>query len=159
MTSKPFTTFLWFDTQAEEAARYYVSIFKNSRLGTIHRYTSAGPGEEGSVMLVEFELNGQRFAALNGGPQYTFNPAVSFVVECDGQAEVDYYWDRLAEGGQEVACGWVTDRYGLSWQVVPTVFFEMMSDPDSEKAARVTAAMLTMTKFDVAALERAYVGG
>jgi len=159
MTSKPFTTFLWFDTQAEEAARYYVSIFKNSRLGTIHRYTSAGPGEEGSVMLVEFELNGQRFAALNGGPQYTFNPAVSFVVECDGQAEVDYYWDRLAEGGQEVACGWVTDRYGLSWQVVPTVFFEMMSDPDSEKAARVTAAMLTMTKFDVAALERAYAGG
>jgi len=159
MTSKPFTTFLWFDTQAEEAARYYVSIFKNSRLGTIHRYTSAGPGEEGSVMLVEFELNGQRFAALNGGPQYTFNPAVSFVVECDGQAEVDYYWDRLAGGGQEVACGWVTDRYGLSWQVVPTVFFEMMSDPDSEKAARVTAAMLTMTKFDVAALERAYAGG
>ena len=159
MTSKPFTTFLWFDTQAEEAARYYVSIFKNSRLGTIHRYTSAGPGEEGSVMLVEFELNGQRFAALNGGPQYTFNPAVSFVVECDGQAEVDYYWDRLAEGGQEVACGWVTDKYGLSWQVVPTVFFEMMSDPDSEKAARVTAAMLTMTKFDVAALERAYAGG
>jgi predicted 3-demethylubiquinone-9 3-methyltransferase (glyoxalase superfamily) len=158
MTSKPFTTFLWFDTQSEEAARYYVSIFKNSRLGDVHRYTSAGPGAEGSVMLVEFELNGQRFAALNGGPQYTFNPAVSFVVECADQAEVDYYWDRLAEGGQEVACGWVTDKYGLSWQVVPTVFFEMINDPDEEKAARVTAAMLTMTKFDVAALERAYAG-
>lgn len=159
MTSKPFTTCLWFDNRSEEAARYYVSIFKNSRLGAIHRYTSAGPGEEGSVMLVEFELNGQRFAALNGGPQYTFTPAVSFVVECADQAEVDYYWERLAEGGQEVACGWVTDRYGLSWQVVPTVFFEMISDPDSEKAARVTAAMLSMTKFDVAALERAYAGG
>jgi predicted 3-demethylubiquinone-9 3-methyltransferase (glyoxalase superfamily) len=158
MTGKPFTTFLWFDTQSEEAARSYVSIFKNSRLGGIHRYTSAGPGEEGSVMLVEFELNGQRFAALNGGPQYTFNPAVSFVVECADQAEVDYYWERLAEGGQEVACGWVTDKYGLSWQVVPTVFFEMINDPDKEKAARVTAAMLTMTKFDVAALERAYAG-
>jgi predicted 3-demethylubiquinone-9 3-methyltransferase (glyoxalase superfamily) len=158
MTSKPFTTCLWFDNQGEEAARYYVSIFKNARLGAIHRYTSAGPGEEGAAMLVEFELNGQRFAALNGGPQYTFSPAVSIVVECADQAEVDYYWDRLAEGGQEVACGWVTDKYGLSWQVVPTVFFEMISDPDTEKAARVTAAMLSMTKFDVAALERAYAG-
>jgi predicted 3-demethylubiquinone-9 3-methyltransferase (glyoxalase superfamily) len=158
MTSKPFTTCLWFDNQGEEAARYYVSIFKNSRLGAIHRYTSAGPGEEGSVMLVEFELNGQKFSALNGGPHYTFSPAVSIVVECADQAEVDYYWDLLAEGGQEVACGWVTDRYGLSWQVVPTVFLEMIGDPDTEKAARVTAAMLTMTKFDVAALERAYAG-
>jgi predicted 3-demethylubiquinone-9 3-methyltransferase (glyoxalase superfamily) len=158
MTSKPFTTCLWFDNQGEEAARYYASIFKNSRLGAIHRYTSAGPGEEGSVMLVEFELNGQKFSALNGGPQYTFSPAVSIVVECADQAEVDYYWDRLAEGGEEVACGWVTDRYGLSWQVVPTVFLEMIGDPDTEKAARVTAAMLTMTKLDVAALERAYAG-
>ena len=156
MTSKPFTTFLWFDTQAEEAARYYVSIFKNSRLGTIHRYTSAGPGEEGSVMLVEFELNGQRFAALNGGPQYTFNPAVSFVVECDGQAEVDYYWDRLAEGGQEVACGWLRDRYGLCWQVVPTVLGDLMADPDPEKARRVAEAMFKMTKLDIAALQQAH---
>ena len=158
MTSKPFTTMLWYDTQAEEAARYYVSIFKNARLGTIHRYTSAGPGEEGSVMLVEFELNGQKFAALNGGPQYKFNAAVSFVIECADQAEVDYYWDRLAEGGQEVACGWVTDKYGLSWQVTPTVFFDMISGPDTEKAARVTAAMLSMKKFDIAALERAAAG-
>ena len=152
------TTFLWFDTQSEEAARYYVSIFKNSSLGTIHRYTSAGPGEEGAVMLVEFELNGQKFAALNGGPQYQFNAAVSFVVECADQAEVDYYWDRLAEGGQEIACGWVADKYGLSWQVVPTVFFDMISGPDTAKAARVTSAMLSMMKFDIAALERAAAG-
>lgn len=158
MTSKPFTTFLWFDTQSEEAARYYVSIFKNSSLGTIHRYTSAGPGEEGAVMLVEFELNGQKFAALNGGPQYQFNAAVSFVVECADQAEVDYYWDRLGEGGQEIACGWVADKYGLSWQVVPTVFFDMISGPDTAKAARVTSAMLSMMKFDIAALERAAAG-
>jgi predicted 3-demethylubiquinone-9 3-methyltransferase (glyoxalase superfamily) len=158
MTSKPFTTFLWFDTQSEDAARYYVSIFKNSRLGAIHRYTSAGPGEEGSVMLVEFELNGQKFAALNGGPQYQFNAAVSFVVECADQAEVDYYWDRLAEGGQEIACGWVADKYGLSWQVTPTVFFDMISGPDTAKAARVTSAMLSMKKFDIAALERAAAG-
>jgi predicted 3-demethylubiquinone-9 3-methyltransferase (glyoxalase superfamily) len=158
MTSKPFTTFLWFDTQSEEAARYYVSIFKNSRLGAIHRYTSAGPGEEGSVMLVEFELNGQKFAALNGGPQYQFNAAVSFVVECADQAEVDYYWDRLAEGGQEIACGWVADKYGLSWQVTPTVFFDMISGPDTAKAARVTPGMHSRKKFDIAALERAAAG-
>jgi len=158
MTSKPFTTFLWFDTQSEEAARYYVSIFKNSRLGTIHRYTSAGPGEEGSVMLVEFELNGQKFAALNGGPQYQFNAAVSFVVECADQAEVDYYWDRLTDGGQEIACGWLVDKYGLSWQVVPTSFLAAVMGGDQEKAARVTAAMLTMKKFDIAALERAAAG-
>jgi predicted 3-demethylubiquinone-9 3-methyltransferase (glyoxalase superfamily) len=156
MTNKPFTTCLWFDNQGEEAARYYVSIFKNSRLGAIHRYTSAGPGEEGAVMLVEFELNGQRFSALNGGPDHKFNPAVSIVVECADQAEVDYYWDRLAEDGQEIACGWVADKYGMHWQVVPTVFFGMISDPDTGKAARATAAMYTMTKFDIAALERAY---
>lgn len=159
MTSKPFTTCLWFDNQGEEAARYYLSIFKNSRLGAIHRYTSAGPGEEGTVMLVEFELNGQRFAALNGGPEHTFSPAVSIVVECADQAEVDYYWDRLGEGGHEIVCGWVADKYGMHWQVVPTAFFEMISDPDAGKAARVTAAMFTMTKFDIAALERAYAGG
>ena len=158
MTSKPFTTCLWFDNQGEEAARYYVSIFKNSRLGRIHRYTSAGPGAEGTVMLVEFELNGQRFSVLNGGPEHKFNPAVSIVVECADQAEVDYYWDRLAEDGQEIVCGWVVDKYGLHWQVVPTVFMEMISDADSEKAARVTAAMFTMKKFDIAALERAYAG-
>ena len=158
MTSKPFTTFLWFNDQAEEAARYYTGIFKNSRLDGIYRNTSAGPGPEGAVMIVDFQLNGQNFAALNGGPQYEFNPAISFVVECADQAEVDYYWDRLAEGGQEVACGWVTDKYGVSWQVVPTVLLEMIKDDDREKAARATTAMLSMIKIDIAALERAYAG-
>jgi predicted 3-demethylubiquinone-9 3-methyltransferase (glyoxalase superfamily) len=156
MTGRPFVTCLWFDTQAEEAAAYYTGIFKDARLGTVHRYTSAGPGPEGDVMLVEFELNGQKFSGLNGGPQFTFNEAVSIVVTCADQAEVDYYWDRLSDGGQENVCGWLTDRYGLSWQIVPAVFFDMIADPDSGRAARVTQAMFGMTKFDVAALERAY---
>lgn len=151
------TTCLWFDTQAEEAARFYTGIFKDSRLGRVHHYTEAGPGQAGSVMLVEFELNGQKFSALNGGPEYTFSAAVSIVVPCADQTEVDYYWDRLSEGGREVACGWLTDKYGLSWQIVPTRFFEMIEDPD--RAARVTAAMLTMTKLDIAALEEAYSQG
>ena len=158
MTSKPFTICLWFDNQGEEAARYYMSIFKDSRLGRIQRYTAAGPGEEGTVVSVEFELNGQKFLALNGGPRVQFNDAVSVVVECADQAEVDYYWDRLTEGGQEVACGWLTDRYGLSWQVVPTVFLDMVNGADQVKAARATAAMLSMKKLDIAALERAYSG-
>jgi predicted 3-demethylubiquinone-9 3-methyltransferase (glyoxalase superfamily) len=158
MTSKPFTICLWFDSQGEEAARYYMSIFASSRLGRIQRYTAAGPGEEGTVVSVEFELNGQKFLALNGGPQFQFNAAVSVVVECADQAEVDYYWDRLTEGGQEVACGWLTDKYGLSWQVVPTVFLDMVNDADQVKAARATAAMLSMKKLDIAALERAYAG-
>jgi predicted 3-demethylubiquinone-9 3-methyltransferase (glyoxalase superfamily) len=158
MTSKPFTTCLWFDNQGEEAARFYMSVFKNSRLGRVSRYTAAGPGPEGSVSTVEFELNGQQFLALNGGPEYSFTPAVSLVVECADQAEVDYYWERLTEGGQEIACGWLQDKYGLSWQVVPTVFLDMVTGPDAEKTRRVTAAMLTMKKFDIAQLERAYSG-
>ena len=158
MTSKPFTTCLWFDNQGEEAAHYYMGIFKDSRLGRVQRYTSAGPGAEGTVATVEFELNGQKFLALNGGPLYQFNAAVSIVVECADQAEVDYYWDRLTDGGQEVACGWLVDKYGLSWQVVPTRFLNMVTGGDQEKAARATAAMLTMKKFDIAALERAYAG-
>jgi len=158
MTSKPFTTCLWFDSQGEEAANYYTSIFKNSRLGRIYRYTAAGPGPEGSVATAEFELNGQKFLALNGGPQYSFTAAVSLVVECADQAEVDYYWDRLGDGGQEIACGWVQDKYGFCWQVVPTMFLDMITDPDQEKVRAVAAAMLGMTKFDVAALERAYAG-
>src|SRR5215470_8005460 len=158
MTSKPFTTCLWFDGQGEEAARYYTGIFKNSRITGIHPYTEAGPGPEGSAMTVEFELNGQKFLALNGGPDYTFSPAISTIVECADQAEVDYYWDRLTEGGQEVACGWLTDKYGLSWQIVPTVFLDMVNDADQVKAARVQAAMLSMKKLDIAALERAYAG-
>ena len=158
MTSKPFTTCLWFDTQGEEAVQFYLGIFKDSRLGRVHRYTNAGPGQEGSVATMEFELNGQKFMILNGGPQYTFTPAVSIVVECADQAEVDYYWQRLTDGGEEVACGWLTDKYGLSWQIVPSVFLDMITSGDQEKAARVTAAMFTMKKFDIAALERAYAG-
>jgi predicted 3-demethylubiquinone-9 3-methyltransferase (glyoxalase superfamily) len=158
MTSKPFTTCLWFDTEAEDAAIFYTSVFKNATLGPVHRYTEAGPGEVGSVMLVEFELNGQKFSGLNGGPQYTFSPAVSLVVHCADQAEVDYYWTHLSEGGQEVACGWVTDKFGLSWQIVPERFFEMISDPDDAKVARVTSAMLQMTKLDQAKLEAAFAG-
>lgn len=158
MTSKPFTTCLWFDNQGEEAAHYYTSIFKNSRLGSIHRYTAAGPRPEGSVATVQFELNGQNFLALNGGPEYSFTPAVSLVVECADQAEIDYYWERLTDGGMEVACGWLQDKYGLSWQIVPTVFLEMITDPDQEKVRRVTESMFTMKKFDLAAIERAYQG-
>ena len=158
MTTKPFTTCLWFDTQGEEAAHYYTSIFKNSRLGSVNRYSAAGPGPEGSVMTVQFELNGQQFLALNGGPQYSFTPAVSIVVECADQAEIDYYWDRLTEGGMEIACGWLQDKYGLSWQIVPTAFLAMITDPDQEKVRRVTEAMFTMKKFDLAAIERAYSG-
>ena len=158
MTDQPFITCLWFDTQAEEAATFYTGIFKNSELGRVHRYTEAGPGPEGSVMLVEFELNGQKFSALNGGPQHTFNEAVSIVVTCADQAEVDYYWSNLVQGGQEVVCGWLKDRYGLCWQIVPAVFFEMIADPDAAKAARVTRAMFGMTKLDIAALEKAYAG-
>jgi predicted 3-demethylubiquinone-9 3-methyltransferase (glyoxalase superfamily) len=156
MTGQPFITCLWFDTQAEEAATFYTSIFKNSELGRVHRYTEAGPGPEGSVMLVEFELNGQKFSGLNGGPQHTFNEAVSIVITCADQAEVDYYWTNLVEGGQGDVCGWLKDRYGLRWQIVPAVFFEMIADPDAAKAARVTRAMFGMTKFDIAALEQAY---
>jgi predicted 3-demethylubiquinone-9 3-methyltransferase (glyoxalase superfamily) len=158
MTDRPFITCLWFDTQAEEAATFYTGIFKDSKLGRIHRHTQAGPGEEGSVMLVEFELNGQKFSSLNGGPRYTFDEAVSIVVPCADQAEVDYYWSNLVEGGQEIACGWLKDKYGLCWQIVPTVFFEMIAGPDRDKAARVTQAMFGMTKFDIAALQRAYAG-
>lgn len=159
MTSKPFTTCLWFDDQGEDAARFYTSVFKNSHITTISRYTDAGPGPEGHVFTVEFELNGQKFFALNGGPDhYGFNEAVSIMVECDDQAEVDYYWDRLTQDGAEIACGWLKDRYGFRWQIVPTRFFEMMRDPDQAKVARVTSVMMTMVKFDVAALERAYAG-
>ena len=156
MTDRPLVTNLWFDTQAEEAARFYTGIFKDGRLGTIHRGTPAGPRATDEVVLVEFELNGQKFSGLNGGPQFTFNEAVSIVVTCADQAEVDYYWDRLSDGGQEKVCGWLKDRYGLSWQIVPAVFFDMIADPDRVRAGRAMQAMYDMTKFDVAALERAY---
>jgi len=158
MTDRALVTCLWFDTQAEEAATFYTGIFKNAKLGAVQRYTEAGPGSAGSVMLVEFELNGQKFSALNGGPQFTFNEAISIVVTCGDQAEVDYYWDRLSDGGQEIACGWLKDRYGLCWQIVPAVFFEMVADPDSARVDRVMRAMFGMTKFDTAGLEKAYAG-
>jgi predicted 3-demethylubiquinone-9 3-methyltransferase (glyoxalase superfamily) len=159
MTDKALTTCLWFDTDGEAAANYYTSIFKDSRIGRVSRYTEAGPGPAGTAMAVEFELNEQKFVALNGGPAHArFTEAISFQIPCADQGEVDYYWDRLSEGGQEDACGWVKDRYGLSWQVIPTVFVDMISDPDPEKVKRVTEAMFTMTKFDIAALQKAYAG-
>jgi predicted 3-demethylubiquinone-9 3-methyltransferase (glyoxalase superfamily) len=154
-TMTTFTTCLWFDNQAEEAAHFYTAIFKDSAVGDIQRYTAAGPGPEGQAMLVEFTLSGQPFSGLNGGPAHTFNEAISFVIPCADQAEVDYYWDALlAGGGVPNVCGWLRDRYGVSWQVVPTVFFEMLRD--GSKAEQVTRAMFTMTKFDIAALEQAY---
>jgi len=159
MSGQAFTTCLWFDTEGEAAANFYTSIFKDSRLGRVGRYTEAGPGPAGAVMVVEFELNGQKFIALNGGPQFRFNEAISFQIPCADQDEVDYYWSKLSEGGQEVACGWLTDKYGLSWQVVPTVLIDMISDPDPVKASRATEAMLSMTKFDIAALQKVYTGG
>jgi predicted 3-demethylubiquinone-9 3-methyltransferase (glyoxalase superfamily) len=149
------STMLWFDTQAEEAAGFYTSIFKDSAITGVQRYTAAGPGPEGQAMLVEFTIDGRPFSALNGGPEYTFTPAISFVVPCADQAEVDYYWDALlAGGGVPNVCGWLNDKFGLSWQVVPTRFFEMIRD--GSKAEQVTRAMMTMTKFDIAALEAAY---
>lgn len=149
---------LWFDTQAEEAAEFYVAIFPNSRVTDLTRSTEAGPGPAGSVLTVNFELDGQLFTAINGGPQFPFTEAVSFVIECADQAELDHYWERLTDGGQEVQCGWLKDRYGLSWQVVPAGWEELMSDPDPERVARATTAMLGMVKLDIAALQAAADG-
>jgi predicted 3-demethylubiquinone-9 3-methyltransferase (glyoxalase superfamily) len=150
------SAFLWFDNQAEEAARFYTSVFKNSRMGAVTRYGEAGPGPKGSVMTVAFELEGQMFTALNGGPAFKFTEAVSFVVNCDSQQEVDEMWEKLSAGGSEIQCGWLKDKYGLSWQIVPTVFFEMIQDEDAERKERVMKAMFQMTKLDIAALEAAY---
>ncbi len=149
--------FLWFDTQAEEAVNFYVSVFPNSTIGRIGRYGEAGPGPAGSVMTIDFELDGQRFTALNGGPHYKFDAAISFVIECKDQAEVDRYWDRLStDGGQPVQCGWVTDKFGLSWQVVPTILYDLVLDADPEKARKTTQAMLGMIKLDIAGLQAAH---
>jgi len=158
MTDQALTTCLWFDTEGEEAANFYTSIFKDSRIGGISRYNEAGPRPAGTVITVEFELNGQKFVALNGGPEFKFTEAISFQIPCAGQEEVDYYWDKLSEGGGESACGWLKDKYGLSWQVVPTVLVELLSDPDPAKAQRATQAMLSMGKLDVAALRKAHAG-
>jgi predicted 3-demethylubiquinone-9 3-methyltransferase (glyoxalase superfamily) len=148
-------TCLWFDTQGEEAARYYTSIFPNARLGKITRYGSAGPRPEGMVMTVGFELMGQEFVALNGGPEFTFNEAISFQVLCDDQAEVDKYWDTLSEGGEQGPCGWVRDRFGVSWQVVPTALPRLLEQADAEKAQRVMQAMMGMKKLLIGELEQA----
>jgi predicted 3-demethylubiquinone-9 3-methyltransferase (glyoxalase superfamily) len=153
------TPCLWFDTEAEEAAEFYTSVFENSRILEVARYTKAGPRPEGTVMVVKFELDGQEFVALNGGPEFTFDEAISFQVSCDSQQEVDEFWKRLSEGGEEVTCGWLKDRFGLSWQIVPTRLIELMGDPDPGVAERATAAMLQMKKIDIAAVEAAALAG
>lgn len=164
MTLRPrmITPCLWFDTEAEEAAKFYTSIFRNSRIGRISRFSEEGyeihGKKAGTVMTVEFELDGQPFVALNGGPQFKFTEAVSFQVHCETQSDVDYYWDKLSAGGEEGPCGWLKDRFGLSWQVVPTALPKMLMDSDPAKVKRVTKAFLQMKKFDIAALERAYRG-
>ncbi len=151
--------FLWFDTQAEEAANLYTSIFPNSKILKVARYGDAGPGPKGTVMTVEFELNGQNFIALNGGPHFKFNEAISFSVSCDTQEEIDTYWSKLtSNGGQEVQCGWLKDRFGLSWQITPAIMAKLMSDPDPQKTNRVMQAMLKMKKMSIAELQRAYDG-
>jgi predicted 3-demethylubiquinone-9 3-methyltransferase (glyoxalase superfamily) len=153
------TPFLWFDNQAEEAVDFYCSVFKNSKKGNMARYdeesSKAAQRPKGSVMTAEFEIDGQKFVALNGGPVFKFTEAISFVVNCDTQEEVDYYWDKLTEGGQEVQCGWLKDKFGLSWQVVPTILSKLLSDPDPKKSQRVMHAMLQMKKIDIPTLEKA----
>lgn len=155
--------FLWFDNQAEEAANFYVSIFKNSKIGKTTRYdedvAKVSGKPEGSVMTVEFQLEGQDFIALNGGPQFKFTEAISFSVACETQQEVDYFWNKLSEGGEEGPCGWLKDKYGLSWQIVPTILTEMLKDQDAEKGKRVTRAMLQMKKLDIETLKKAYEEG
>ena len=152
------TPFLWFDDQAEEAMNFYVGVFKNSKVGNVTRDGDAGPGPKGSVMTASFELEGQQFTALNGGPRFKFTEAVSFVVSCETQDEVDELWERLSEGGQTQQCGWLKDKFGLSWQIVPIALMELMSDPDPNRSRRVMEAMLQMTKIDIAKLRQAYEG-
>ena len=160
MPANGFTTCLWFDDQAEEAAEHYVSVFKDGRIGRVGRYNEAGPRPAGSVMTVEFEANGQKFVALNGGPEFHFTEAISFQIRCETQEELDHYWERLLEGdgAQPQQCGWLKDRYGVSWQVIPQALIKLVSDPASEKSQRAMKAMLQMQKIDIAALRRAYDG-
>jgi predicted 3-demethylubiquinone-9 3-methyltransferase (glyoxalase superfamily) len=150
------TPFLWFDSQAEEAVKFYTSIFKNSKVGNVSRYGEAGPGPAGSVLTASFELEGLEFTALNGGPLFKFTEAISFQVSCESQEEVDYYWKKLSEGGQIQQCGWLKDRFGVSWQFTPTALHWMLKDPDPQKANRVMHAMLQMEKIDIAGLQKAY---
>jgi len=159
ISAKKLSTCLWFDAQAEEAAKFYVSVFKNSKVGHVSHYAQDVQGKKaGSVMVVEFEINGQAFTALNGGPQYKFTEAVSFQVACDSQEEIDYFWDRLTEGGQEGPCGWLKDKFGLSWQVFPSALPKMMMDADKARSTRVMGAFMKMKKFDLGQLTRAYEG-
>jgi predicted 3-demethylubiquinone-9 3-methyltransferase (glyoxalase superfamily) len=149
------TPCLWFDTEGEEAATFYTSVFPNSRILHVARYGEAGPRPAGTVMTVSFELDGQKFLALNGGPEFTFSEAISFQVHCESQEEIDAYWSKLSEGGEEGPCGWLKDRFGLSWQIVPTRLEELLGDPDPERAQRAMKAMLAMRKIEIAELERA----
>jgi predicted 3-demethylubiquinone-9 3-methyltransferase (glyoxalase superfamily) len=149
------TTFLWFNNNAEEAANFYVSVFKNSKILNSTRYGDAGPGPKGTVMTIDFELDGQRFAALNGGPQFKFTEAISLVVHCKTQEEVDYFWEKLSEGGEKVECGWLKDKFGLFWQVTPDILLELLQDSDTQKSQRVMKAMMQMKKIDIEGLKRA----
>lgn len=150
------TPFLWFDHQAEEAINFYVSIFKNSKIGKVTRYGNAGPGPKGTVMTATFQLEGQEFVALNGGPKYQFTPAISFVVNCETQQEVDELWEKLSVGSQSQQCGWLTDKFGVCWQIVPTALPKYLTDPDPEKVNRVMKAMLQMKKIEIETLKQAY---
>jgi predicted 3-demethylubiquinone-9 3-methyltransferase (glyoxalase superfamily) len=152
------TTFLWFDGNAEEAAKFYTSILRNSKIVNVARYGDAGPGPKGSAMTVTFELEGQEFIALNGGPQFKFTEAISLLVNCETQKEVDELWSKLTAGGEESQCGWLKDKFGLSWQIVPTALFELLQDPDPQKSKRVMEAMLQMRKIDIGLLEKAAAG-
>jgi predicted 3-demethylubiquinone-9 3-methyltransferase (glyoxalase superfamily) len=156
MPIQKITPFLWFDHQAEEAAGFYTSIFPNSKTAKVARYGKSGPGPAGSVMTVEFQLDGQTFVALNGGPHFRFSEAISFVVNCSTQEELDHYWDKLSAGGAEVQCGWLKDKFGLSWQIVPTALAQWMSDPDPEKSQRVMKALMGMKKLNIPALQQAF---
>ena len=155
ITTQKITPFIWFDTQAEQAMNFYLSVFKNSRALKVVRNTEAAPGPTGQVMTVSFELNGQEFSAINGGPHFKITPAISFVVHCATQDEVDYYWDKLGLGGAIQQCGWLTDKFGVSWQIVPTVMLEILSGADSARAGRAMAAMMKMVKLDIMTLEQA----
>jgi predicted 3-demethylubiquinone-9 3-methyltransferase (glyoxalase superfamily) len=150
------TPFLWFEHQAEEAAQFYTSIFKNSKITAVTRYGEAGPGPKGSAMTVVFEIEGQQFIGLNGGPQFKFTPAISFVVNCETQQEIDELWERLSQDGKKIECGWLQDKYGVSWQIVPTVLGEMMQDKDPARSQRVMKALMQMKKLDIAGLQEAY---
>ena|SRR6186713_2797599 len=152
------TPFLWFDGNAEEAMNFYASVFPDAKIGQVSRFGDAGPLPKGTVMTASFELFGQRFTALNGGPQYKFTPAISFYVDCETQAEVDRYWSKLTDGGKEQPCGWLVDKFGVSWQIIPKALISALTDPDPKRAGRATQAMFTMRKIDIAAIEKALAG-